>query len=89
MTRQQRRRLARKRNLAKAIKLAGVIRKNEVEAKAKANLSQPYRGKRTPAGLVSSIYSGAANPMGFTKPNSYVKANAPDGCVMALAKEIR
>jgi|SwirhisoilCB2_FD_contig_51_11203794_length_845_multi_1_in_0_out_0_1 hypothetical protein len=76
MTRHQRRKLARSRKNAKAELLnrrALLILQSE---KAKANLSQPKRGKRTPKGMVSSIYSGAANPLGFTRPLRYSKGVA-------------
>lgn len=76
MTRHQRRKLARKRKEAKAaLLLSRALNTLKVE-KAKANLSQPFRGKRTPAGLVSSIYSGGANPMGFTRPLRWTKGEA-------------
>lgn len=76
MTRHQRRKLARRKKDAKAALLLNrALTVLKVE-KAKANLSQPYRGKRTPTGLVSSIYSGAANPMGFTRPLTWTKGEA-------------
>lgn len=76
MTRHQRRRLARKRKDAKAeIMLRRALHVLATE-KAKANLSQPYRGKRSPKGVVSQIYSGAANPMGYTRPLRYSKGPA-------------
>lgn len=76
MTRHQRRRLARKRKDAKAETInQRALRVLAVE-KAKANLSQPYRGRRTPLGLVSSIYGGAANSVGFTHPWVYSKGPA-------------
>lgn len=76
MTRHQRRKLARKRADAKAaVLLSRALNVLKVE-KAKANLSTPYRGKRTPSGLVSSIYSGAANPLGYTRPLTFSKGEA-------------
>jgi hypothetical protein len=76
MTRHQRRKLARSRKDAKADLLnrrALLVLQSE---KAKANLSQPYRGKRSPPGLVSSIYTGAANALGYTRPMRYSKGAA-------------
>jgi hypothetical protein len=73
MTRHQRRRLARKRKDAKAEILNRRALTLLQQEKAKANLSQPKRGKRTPSGMVSSIYSGAANPLGYTHPLRYSK----------------
>lgn len=76
MTRHQRRKLARLRKDAKAeIINRRALHVLQVE-KAKANLSQPFRGKRTPTGMVSSIYSGAANPLGYTRPLRYSKGAA-------------
>lgn len=76
MTRHQRRKLARSRKNAKAEILNRRALHVLQSAKAAANLSQPYRGKRTPNGLVSSIYSGAANALGFTRPMRYSKGVA-------------
>jgi hypothetical protein len=76
MTRHQRRRLARKRKDAKAELLNRNALRVLQSEKAKANLSQPLRGKRTPSGMVSSIYSGSANPLGFTRPMLYSKGPA-------------
>lgn len=76
MTRHQRRRLARKRRDAKAETLLNRALRVLAVEKAKANLSQPHRGKRTPKGLVSSIYSGNANPLGYTRPLRYSKGAA-------------
>lgn len=76
MTRHQRRRRARKRKDVEAMHLNNRALRVLQEERAKANLSQPHRGKRTPKGLVSSIYSGAANPMGFTRPLRYSKGEA-------------
>jgi hypothetical protein len=73
MTRHQRRKLSRKRKDAKAELLNRRALHVLQSEKAKANLSQPKRGKRTPSGLVSSIYSGAANPLGYTRPLRYSK----------------
>ena len=76
MTRNQRRKLARMRKDAKAeILLRRALHVLEQE-KVKRNLSTPKRGKRTPNGLVSSIYSGAANPCGYTRPLTYTKGAA-------------
>jgi len=76
MTRHQRRRLARQRKDAKAqIMLNRALRVLATE-KARANLSQPFRGKRSPKGLVSPIYSGAANPLGYTRPLKYTRGVA-------------
>lgn len=76
MTRHQRRKLARKRKDAKAETLNKRAMLVLQQGKAKANLSQPHRGKRTPSGLVSSIYSGAANPLGYTRPMTWSKGEA-------------
>lgn len=76
MTRHQRRKLSRLRKDAKADILnrrALLVLQSE---KAKANLSNPHRGKRTPKGMVASIYSGAGNPVGFTRPLRYSKGVA-------------
>lgn len=76
MTRHQRRKLARSRKDAKAIILERRALRVLQQEKAKANLSQPLRGKHTPKGLTSSIYSGAANPLGYTRPLRYSKGVA-------------
>lgn len=76
MTRHQRRKLARSRKDAKAEILNRRALHVLQSAKAKANLSQPYRGKRSPSGLVSSIYSGAPNALGFTRPLRFSKGPA-------------
>jgi hypothetical protein len=76
MTRHQRRRLARKRKDAKAEILNRRALTLLQQEKAKANLSQPFRGKRSEKGLVSSIYSGAANPLGYTRPIRWTKGPA-------------
>jgi hypothetical protein len=76
MTRHQRRKLARKKADAKAAILNSRAMSLLQREKAKANLSQPYRGKRTPKGLVSSIYSGAADPLGYTRPLTWTKGEA-------------
>lgn len=76
MTRHQRRKLARKRKDDRAEILMQRALRLLQQGKERANLSQPKRGKRTPSGLVSSIYSGAANPLGFTNPLRYSKGPA-------------
>lgn len=76
MTRHQRRKLARKRKDAKAEILLRRALHVLSEEKAKANLSQPLRGKRTPSGMVSRIYLDRANPVGFTRPLRYSKGPA-------------
>jgi hypothetical protein len=76
MTRHQRRKLARLRKDAKAIVLERRALRVLQEERAKANLSQPYRGKRSPKGVVSSIYSGTANALGYTRPLTYSKGAA-------------
>ncbi len=76
MTRHQRRRLARKRKDAKAEILNRRALLVLQQEKARANLSQPFRGKRSPKGVVSQIYSGAANPLGYTRPLRYSKGVA-------------
>jgi hypothetical protein len=76
MTRHQRRKLARLRKDAKAVVLERRALHVLQTERTKANLSSPHRGKRTPTGLVSSIYSGAANPLGFTRPLRYTKGAA-------------
>lgn len=76
MTRNQRRKLARKRKDAKAeILLQRALRVLAVE-KTKANLGKRRSRERTPVGTVSSIYSGAANPMGYTRPLTWSKGAA-------------
>jgi hypothetical protein len=76
MTRHERRKLARKRKDAKAVLMEKrALRVLSVE-RTKANLSSPHRGKRTPSGLVSSIYSGGANPLGYTRPLTWSKGAA-------------
>lgn len=76
MTRHQRRKLSRLRKDARA----EILNKRALcvlaTEKERANLSQPKRGKRTPSGLVSSVYSGAANPLGYTRPLRYSKGVA-------------
>jgi hypothetical protein len=76
MTRHQRRKLSRRKAEANAARLLNRALSVLHEEKAKANLSQPLRGKRTPSGMVSSIYSGAANPLGYTRPLRYTKGEA-------------
>jgi len=76
MTRHQRRKLARLRKDAKADLLNRRALHVLQSEKAKANLSQPWRGKRTPNGMVSTIYCGAANPLGYTRPLRYSKGPA-------------
>ena len=76
MTRHQRRKLARKRKDAKAELLNRRALHVLQSEKAKANLSAPKRGVRTPKGLVASIYSGAGNPVGFTRPMRWSKGEA-------------
>jgi hypothetical protein len=73
MTRHQRRKLARKRKDARAETLNKRALHVLQREKERRNLSQPKRGKRTPSGLVSSIYSGAANPLGYTRPMIWSK----------------
>lgn len=73
MTRHQRRKLSRMRKEAKADKMLRRALHVLATERTKANLSQPKRGKRTPSGMVSSIYSGAANPLGYTRPLRYSK----------------
>lgn len=79
MTRHQRRKLARKRKDERADILNRRALHVLQQEKAKNNLSQPYRGKRTPKGMVSQIYSGAANPVGFTNPLRWSKGEALKG----------
>ena len=69
MTRHERRRAAKRRAFAKALAVTNRFNTALVQDKVKANLSQPLRGKRTPHGLVSSIYSGTAKSVGFTNPD--------------------
>lgn len=76
MTRHQRRKLARKRKDAKAVILNRRALLVLQQEKAKRNLSQPLRGKRSPNGVVSSIYSGTANALGYTRPMTYSKGVA-------------
>lgn len=88
MTRNQRRSLARKRKDAKAELLKRRALHVLQSEKAKANLSgsrsayrNPKTGKiervgRTPTGMIASIYSGAANPVGYTRPLRYTKGVA-------------
>lgn len=73
MTRNQRRKLARKRKDAKAEILNRRALHVLQSEKAKANLQSPFRGKRSPRGMVASIYSGAGNPVGFTRPMNWSK----------------
>lgn len=73
MTRHQRRKLSRLRKDAKAELLNRRALHVLQSEKAKANLSSPKRGGRTPSGLVASIYSGAGNPVGFTRPLRWSK----------------
>jgi hypothetical protein len=76
MTRHQRRKLARKRKDAKAELLNRRALHVLQSEKAKANLSRPKPRERTASGLVSSIYSGAPNPLGYTRPLTYTKGAA-------------
>lgn len=76
MTRHQRRKLARKKREAEAARLLSRALNTLKVERARHNLSQPLRGKRTPNGLVSPIYSGAANPLGYTRPLRYTKGPA-------------
>jgi hypothetical protein len=76
MTRNQRRRIARKRKDAKADVLMNRALYVLATERTKANLSRAKCGGRTEPGLVSSIYSGAANPAGFTRPLTYSKGAA-------------
>jgi hypothetical protein len=76
MTRHQRRKLARSRKNAKGEILNRRALLVLQQEKAKANLSQPMRGKRTPKGMVSQIYLDRANPVGFTRPLRYSKGVA-------------
>lgn len=76
MTRHQRRKLARKRKEARAEILNRRALHVLQREKERANLSQPFRGKRTPAGMVSQIYLDRANPVGFTRPLRYSKGVA-------------
>lgn len=76
MTRHQRRKLARSRKDAKGEFMLRRALHVLATERTKANLSSPFRGKRTPSGLVSSIYSGAANPLGYTNPLRYTKGAA-------------
>jgi hypothetical protein len=76
MTRHQRRKLARSRKDAKAELLNRRALHVLQSEKARANLSQPHRGKRTPNGLISSIYSGAANALGYTRPMKFSRGPA-------------
>lgn len=61
---------------------ASKVRVNRREAEAHNNAlviarrearRNPVKGplERTPSGLVSSLYSGAARPVGYTKPQSF------------------
>jgi hypothetical protein len=76
MTRHQRRKLARKRKDDRAELLNSRALRLLQSEKERLNLSKPKRGERTPRGLTSSIYSGAANPMGFTRPLTWTKGAA-------------
>jgi hypothetical protein len=76
MTRHQRRKLAAKRKFAKALAVTNRLNSQLVHERVKANLSQRKPRERTPHGTVSSIYSGAANPMGYTRPLTYSKGAA-------------
>lgn len=92
MNRHQRRKrsLLRKAEQLRKLEARRVIADNQMRLeKTRDNLSQPWRGKRSPKGMVSSVYTGAANPVGYTRRDGYTKANAPKGCVMALAKDPR
>ena len=73
MTRNQRRKLSRQRKDAKAVLLNSRALSLLQSEKAKANLSQPFRGRRTPRGMIASIYSGSGNPVGFTRPFKWSK----------------
>lgn len=76
MTRHERRKLARKRKDVKASILNRRALHVLQQEKERHNLSQPKRGARTPSGMVSSIYSGGANPLGFTRPLRWSKGAA-------------
>jgi hypothetical protein len=51
----------------------------ERQATVRANLSNPRRGERTKVGLVSSIYSATAKPVGFSHPLRWTKGAANVG----------
>lgn len=90
MTRHQRRRLARKRKEAKAEVMLNRALHVLATERTRANLSQPHRGKRTPKGLVSSIYSGNANPLGYTRPMKVPAKGRDKGhMVTDVATELR
>lgn len=90
MTRHQRRRLARKRKDAKAKLLNDRALRVLAMERTKANLSQPHRGKRTPTGMVSSIYLGNANPLGYTRPMKVPAKGRDKGhMVTDVATELR
>lgn len=75
-SRHARRKAARARKEAKAsIMLSRALRVLATE-KTRRNLSSAPNAKRTPSGLVSSIYSGAANPMGYTRPDRSSRGEA-------------
>ena len=85
MSRNQRRLASQKRrnlavcdaaNTAKLKAKAAVIRGN-VKALGKAANSRPH----VSAGLVSSLYTGAGNPVGFTRPLRYSKGAANVGTI--------
>jgi hypothetical protein len=76
MTRHQRRKLARLRKDAKSVVLERRALHVLQTERTRHNLSSPKRGGRTPSGLVSSVYSGAANPLGYTRPLTWSKGVA-------------
>jgi hypothetical protein len=71
MTRHQRRKAALKRKLNKARAVTNRLNSALVQERIKSNLGRAKAKERTGAGLVSSIYSGAANPLGYTNPMRY------------------
>jgi hypothetical protein len=69
MTRHQRRKALRARKDRQAeFLLSRALRVLAIE-KTRANLSSAPNAKRTPRGMVQRIYSGAAEPFGYTRPD--------------------
>ena len=59
-----------------AANTAMVLARRDTERR---NLSNPRRGSRSEAGLVSSIYSAVAKPVGYSRPMRWTKGAATDG----------
>jgi hypothetical protein len=80
MNRHQRRKrsLLRKAEQLRKLEARRVIADNRLRLeKTRDNLSQPWRGGRSPKGMGNlGFYTGAGKPVGFTRPFTYSKGPA-------------